>query len=159
MTSRISPQTHERIAQAWPTILEGLARGDLVRDTLARVNISGDMLRAYKSSNAQARTEWDEARELSADAFLDAALETANNREEDPAHARVKIDTLKWAARIRNPRLYGDRATVDVNVRTVDLTRIILDANARLAAAQAPRLVQGETLTQLPSLESLDDVL
>ena len=154
-TCRIGPETHARIAEAWPTILEGLARGDLVRDTLARVNISGDMLRAYKSSNAQARTEWDEARELSADAFLDAALETANNRQEDPAHARVKIDTLKWAARIRNPRLYGDRATVDVNVRTVDLTRIILDANARLAAAQAPRLVQGETLAQLPSLEDV----
>ncbi|HEY5636269.1 MAG TPA: hypothetical protein VIS77_05155, partial [Burkholderiales bacterium] len=69
----------------------------------------------------------------------DQALEAAHNTGLDPAHARMRVDTLKWAARIRNPRLYGDKAQLDVNVRTVDLTRIIEAANARLAAAQAAR--------------------
>ena len=172
MTSRISPETHDRIAQAWPTILEGLARGDLVRDVLRAAGFSRQELEAYRAGDAQVRVEWDAARESSADAFLDEALTVARDpmvevvQPDDPdgvpiiirldsAHARTRIDTLKWAARIRNPRLYGDRATVDVNVRTVDLTRIICEANARLAAAQAPRIVASETL----ALPSLDDVL
>jgi hypothetical protein len=65
----------------------------------------------------------------------------------------MKVDTLKWAARIRNPRLYGDKAQLDVNVRTLDLTRIISDAQARLAAS---RIIEGHVIrAALPELESL----
>jgi hypothetical protein len=57
-------------------------------------------------------------------------------------HARTRIDTLKWAARVRNPRVYSEKQTVDLNVRSVDLTAIIRDANARLAQAREPRLIE-----------------
>lgn len=144
--TRISEETRERIRKAWPDVLAGLAAGELVRDVLARNGISSEMKRAFVLSEPGARESWDEAREASADALFDQALETANNGDLDPAHARVKVDTLKWAARIRNPRLYGDKAQLDVNVRTVDLTRIIQDANARLAAAREPRTIEGEVL-------------
>lgn len=153
MTSRISADTAARIAAAWPDILAGLASGRLVRDVLKDAGLTADMLRAYKAASAEARTQWDDAREQSADAFMDEALEVANNDKADPAHARVKIDTLKWAARIRNPRLYGDKAQLDVNVRTVDLTRIIEAANARLAAAQAGRVIEAEVVR--PTLADL----
>lgn len=146
---RIGPETIERLTRAWPEILEGLAAGKLVRDVLAQHGTNADALRAYKSANPQARAEWDEARERSADAFMDEAIEAAYNRELDPAHARMRVDTLKWAARIRNPRLYGDKAQLDVNVRTVDLTRIIEAANARLLASQAGRVIEHETLKAL----------
>lgn len=135
--SRISEETRARIRAAWPSILEGLARGDLVKDILARNQVSVEMKRAFILTEPGAQAEWDEARESSADAFMDEALATANNAALDPAHARVKVDTLKWASRIRNPRLYGDKAQLDVNVRTVDLTKIISDANARLEAIRA----------------------
>lgn len=144
--TRISEETRERIRKAWPDVLAGLAAGELVRDVLARNGISIGEKRAFILGEPGAKEAWDEAREASADAFMDQALETANNPTDDAAHARTRIDTLKWAARIRNPRLYGDKAQLDVNVRTVDLTRIIQDANARLAAAREPRTIEGQVL-------------
>lgn len=154
MTGRISDATRARIAQAWPAVLAALADGALVRDALEDNGITRDMLRAYLAGDAGARLEWDAARERSADAFMDQALEVANNRELDPAHARVRVDTLKWAARIRNPRLYGDKAQLDVNVRTIDLTRIIDAANQRLEAARAGRIID-----QAPAAPALADLL
>ena len=153
---RISEETRARIAAQWPGILAAVADGALVRDALENAGVSRDMLRAFLSGDAQRRVEWDEARERSADAFMDMALDAADNRGLDPAHARVRIDTLKWAARIRNPRLYGDKAQLDVNVRTIDLTRIIEAANQRLAAAQGGRVLEHEPArAALPQLTDL----
>ena len=152
---RISPETAARIAGAWPDLLARLAAGALVRDVLAAHGLNADALRAYKASDEQRRAEWDEAREQSADAFMDQALEMANNSHADPAHARVKIDTLKWAARIRNPRHYSDKVQVDVR-HDVDLTQIISAAQARLAAASAGRIIEGQVLrAALPQLDEL----
>ena len=144
--NRIGPETAARMTAAWPAILDALANGRLVREVMREHKISDGMKRAYLAGNAQARIDWDAAREASADAFMDEALATANSPTADAAHARTKIDTLRWAARIRNPRLYGDKAQLDVNVRTVDLTRIIQDANARLAAGRQPQLIEGQVL-------------
>ena len=157
MTSRIGPDTEAAIRKAWPLILGALASGELVRDTLRGAGFTADHLRAYKAMNPQARAEWDEAREQSADAFMDDALEVAYNSKLDPAHARMRVDTLKWAARIRNPRLYGDRAALDVNVRTIDLTRIIEAANARLAAQRVGQVVDAQVISA--GVAQLEDLL
>jgi hypothetical protein len=170
---RISPETHAHITAVWPAILEGLASGKLVRDILRDAGITSDMKRAYILTEPSAAKEWDEAREASADAFLDEAMDVARNTVDvipqgegkeplivriDPAHARNRIDTLKWAARIRNPRLYGDKAQLDVNVRTVDLTAIILAANARLAASRAPLAIEHDADSTL-ALPCVPDAL
>ena len=74
----------------------------------------------------------------------------------DAAHARNAIDTLKWAAKVRNPRTYSDKQQLDVNIKTVDLTKIINDANARLAASKAGRVIEGTVLGMaLPRLEDI----
>jgi hypothetical protein len=113
----------------------------MVSVALAQAGISRDVLRVFLAEDPAARAHWEQAREASADHLFDEAMATAYNEALDPQHARVRVDTLKWAARIRNPRLYGDRSSVDVNVRTIDLTRIIQDANQRLIASrQAPIL-------------------
>jgi hypothetical protein len=152
-TARIGAETRARIAAAWPDMLAELADGGLIFRILGARAISASELRVYKAENPVARQEWEDAREQSAEAFMDDAIDTANNPEHDPAHARVKIDTLKWAARIRNPRAYGDKAQLDVNVKTLDLTRIISDAQARLAAS---RVIEGQVIrVTLPDLESL----
>ena len=142
MATRIGDETAARIENAWPDLLDKLAAGSMVRVALADLGLKPEHVRAYLKANPSARTDWDDAREQSADAFMDDALEVAYNREIDPAHARMRVDTLKWAARIRNPRLYGDKSQLDVNVKTIDLTRIITDAQARLAAATAGRTIE-----------------
>jgi hypothetical protein len=54
----------------------------------------------------------------------------------------VHVDTLKWACAKRNPRTYSEKAQLDVNVKTLDLTRIISEANARLANAPRGRVLE-----------------
>ena len=127
----------------WPVMCARLAAGDLVRDVYEAVGISPFEAAMVKASNAALRVTWDQAREASADALFDEAMNNARADvdKELAQHVRTRIDTLKWAARIRNPRLYGDKAQLDVNVRAVDLTAIIRDANARLANASTMRVV------------------
>ena len=161
MNTRISDATRARILAAWPAILAELAEGELVRDVRARHGVSADELRAFRADPAR-EAEYQKAREDSADSFMDEALQVSKCAprvvldpkgeivrntagepvvvEGDPAVARVRADTLKWAARIRNPRLYGDKQQLDVNVKTIDLTRTIAEANARLAQASRPAL-------------------
>lgn len=152
MASRIGADTQARILAAWPRLLAALAGGELVKDAIKAEGLSRNEVDAYKASLPQARVEWDLAREASADSFMDEALDIARSPvhvlpplveggeprivQVDSSSVRNRIDTLKWAARIRNPRTYGDKAQLDVNVKTVDLTRIIEAANARVLAAQ-----------------------
>lgn len=152
MATGISSETRDKVRQAWPVILNAIAAGALIRDTIAQHGISRQVISTYVLTEPGAKVQWDEAREASADALYDEAVEVARDPWEmtqptdnspavkvrrDPQASRLLVDTLKWAARIRNPRLYGDKAQLDVNVKTVDLTRIISDANARLIAAQS----------------------
>lgn len=112
---------------------------------LSELGLNREALSKYALSDPVLRAQWENAREASADSFYDEALELARDKTADPQQVRVHVDTLKWAARIRNPRTYGDKAQLDVNVRTVDLTRIIQDANARLAAQQAGRVIDNRS--------------
>lgn len=146
----ISKETTERITAAWPTMCARLAAGDLTRDIYKAAGFSQYVISAYRLAHPGAAKAWQEARQASADALYDEAMDNARADvdKELAQHVRTRIDTLKWAARIRNPALYGDKAQLDVNVRTVDLTAIIRDANARLANANTMRVVNDSSGAQ-----------
>ena len=148
--TRISAATAARIAAAWPDLLDRLARGNIMQRAYQAHGLSADMVRCWRAGDPEREKAWDAAREQSADAYADQALRVAYNRRFDPAHARVLVDTLKWAAAKRNPRGYSDRVDHNVTVKTIDLTRIIEAANARLASA---RVIEAEVVR--PALESL----
>lgn len=150
MATRISEATAARIAAAWPGLLDALAAGEVMAPHYAAAGVSADQVRVWRVSRGpSAAAEWDSAREQSADAYADRAAEVANNPGTDSGIARVRLDALKWLAAKRCPRTYSDKATLDVNVRTVDLTRIIEAANARLLAArQVGRVVESEVIQQ-----------
>lgn len=150
--SRISEETRARIAAAWPDILNKVAAGELVGETITAAGFSREMIRAYLASVPGARQEWDDARMESADAFFDQAQAIASKPSKDPKAARVQLQALQWLAGKRNPRVYGDRAQLDVNVKHVDLTRVIEAAQARLAAARAPALRDVSDAEVLPDL-------
>lgn len=175
MTTRLGDDLRARLAAAWPELLAGIAAGDLVRDVLARLGLKYAHVRAYYTSDDALRAEWEAARLESADAFMDEALRTGRGTPEllrdekgaivwrangepvliapDAALARVRVDTLKWAARIRNPHAYSDRAQLDVNVKTIDLTRIISEANQRLAAREVGRVIDASA--QQPAADAV----
>ena len=151
MATRISPETSERIAAAWPDLLDQLAAGEVMAPHYKRHGVSADQVRVWRVAGGPERAaEWDAAREQSADAYADQVADMVNNPGADSGIARAKLDALKWLASKRNPRSYSDRVDHNVTVRTIDLTRIIEAANARLASA---RVIEAEVVR--PALESL----
>jgi hypothetical protein len=141
VTTRIGPETVERIEAAWLDILEAVAGSGRIDKACEARGIDPSHVRAYRSTRPEREQEWQRAREQSADYFADQVAEVASNPG-DPATARVRMDAYRWLAAKRNPRAYSDKSSVDVNVRTVDLTRIIEHANQRLAAARNPELAR-----------------
>lgn len=58
------------------------------------------------------------AKEQQADAIFDECLAIADSADpEDAQVARLRIDTRKWMAGKLRPKKYGDRSTVDLNVK------------------------------------------
>ncbi len=144
--SRIGADAREKIERAWPDLISTVATGGNIGDACERAGVTRGAVYAYQRENPGAREQWALAREESADAYADRIASLIEGGMPDAQVARVKIDALRWLAAKRNPRLYSDKTTLDVNVKTVDLTRIIQDANARLAAA---RTIEGAIVPAL----------
>ena len=158
MTTRIGPELIAHIEAQWPAFIDDIASGELVKDAQARALFTGQQMRAFCVMFPERKRELDAAREESSYALMEEAFQIARTRSyvatdkdgkplfdrfgkpliiaADAAHARNAIDVLKWASRVRNPRVFSDKSQLDVNVRTVDLTAIIQDANARLVASR-----------------------
>lgn len=84
------------------------------------------------------------AREDQAETLFDEALDIAREHE-DPAKARVQIDTLKWAAGKLRPKKFGDKIEHTVQQEFIpldELRRRIEESKARRAALEA-----GDTIT------------
>ena len=162
MATRISPETAARVRAAWPALLAAVAGGAGIKQAIEAQGLQTEWVRAFRASDPAADGDWMRAKEESADAYSDEGLDVARNPVKiikpgepgnetgtqpliikvDPASARVHVDYLKWLSAKRNPRVYSDRAQLDVNVKTLDLTRIISEANARLANAPRGRILE-----------------
>jgi len=103
-----------------------------------------DTVRKWLNENGGFLAKYARAREDQAEALFDEALDIAREHE-DPAKARVVIDTFKWAAGKLKPKKYGDKIehTVQQDFIPLDeLRRRIEESKARRAALEA-----GETIT------------
>ena len=145
MATRISEETAARIEAAYSGLLDALAAGEVMAPHYAAAGVSADQVRVWRVAVPERLAAWDAARQQSADAYADMILDVANNHKDSNA-ARVRIQALQWLAARRDPKVYADKAQLDVNVRTVDLTRIIEAANARLAAAQVGRIIDAQAV-------------
>jgi hypothetical protein len=155
MATRIGDDARQKIAAAYDDLLDRLAAGEIMAPFYKAAGVSADQVRVWRLEDAAGEREkqWQAARQQSADAYADQVLEVAYNDKLDSGNARVRMDALRWLAAKRNPSYYNDKAQLDVNVRTIDLTRIIGDAQARLAAS---RVIDGQVIrAALPELESL----
>lgn len=137
----MSPEKTAAIAARWPDILQDIRDGERVDKTCERYGIDRRVLWAYWSGDPQLRAAWYDALKESADAFFTKAIEAADNAEANPKAARVRANIYQWAAEKRDPDRFGQRTRADINVKTVDLTAIIQDANARLAASRQHKII------------------
>jgi len=130
-------------------VVARIANGQDIDQAVEAHGLTSNALWAFRAGREDLQAEWTEARLASADSFADEALRTARDSDLDPAHARVLVDTLKWAAAKRNPDHYADRSRHDINVKTLDLTPILQRAEARLALAQAAgQVIEGVVLSR-----------
>ena len=141
MPSTLAPDTRQRIADAWSDILQAVRDGARVDQTCERYGISTSQLWLYRNGVPELRDQWRDAMKDSADAYVQKAIQVAEEAEKSPKAARVKASIYQWVAEKRDPDKYGQRTRADINVKTVDLTGIIADANARLAAARQNRVI------------------
>jgi len=133
------------IDAAWPDILEEIAEGGIIKKIAPKYGTSIHRLRAYRAQNPKAAQEWDDAWNASADAFFDRVLQIVEDLEakgedvqiKDAKAAAQQLKALYWLASKRNPRVYGDHKTLDVNMAFADMTTIIQDAARRRDAARA----------------------
>lgn len=146
--SRIGPELMAKVKADWPDICAAVAAGAQAGAEFERHGYSRWHVAAFLAQDVEAKAQWDRSREASADAFADQAQDIANNPGADSRSARVRLQALQWLASKRNPRVYSEKAQLDVNVRTVDLTKVIQDAQARLAASRTAQVVEGQVIRQ-----------
>jgi hypothetical protein len=146
---------HKRalIAQHWPDILDKIRHGARIDLTAAEYDLTRADLWAYRHAKPDLVAQRYDAIKDSADAFVDQMVRVMDDAGKDAKAARVRLAGLQWIAEKRDPDRYGQRTRADINVKTVDLTAIIRDANARLAAAK-----QGQIIDVTPSNSGAGDV-
>jgi len=57
------------------------------------------------------------ARELQALAIAEDALDISDDKSDDPASRRIRVDARKWFASKMNPAKFGDKSQVDLNAK------------------------------------------
>ena len=160
MTTRASPDRLAMIGRKWQAMLSEIAEGiSTVNQAIKAAGLTRDDVRVYRKLTAGADSAWKEAKEERADSLADEIHATLNNSDLDPAYARVKIDALKWLAAKFYPHFYNDKAQLDINVKTLDLTSIVNAAQARLTAARAERIIEGEIIQAITLPKAIADLL
>ena len=139
----LSENVRQKVQAAFPEILQAIRDGARVDRTCTAHGLDRRDVWAYGSKDTELRAAWYDAMKESADAFLDKAMDAAENAGKDAKAARVQLAAYQWIAEKRDPERYGQRVRNDINVKTIDLTRIIQDANARLIAQQHGRIIEG----------------
>ena len=141
----ISEETRAQIARAWPSILDAVATGQITLERAAEefAGLGIRSVQRYARQTQGARQELDEALADGADVLVER-LPSLIIAEPDARRARVLADIILKIAAARDPRRYGAKSQIDLNVRTVDLTQIILAANKRLQQAREPLTIEHE---------------
>lgn len=95
-------------------VCEGIVYEELlVTEAATRAGITAKTVRQWAAEDATLGAQYARARELSAEALEHEALRVARAATAETSQAdRVRIDTLKWAAAKRRPRVYGDQIDI-----------------------------------------------
>jgi hypothetical protein len=146
MPTRISPEKAVRCAAAWDDVLERIRNGSRIDYACAEHDLVRADMWAFRQGKPDLVAAWYDALKDSADAFVDQMAHVMEDADKDAKAARVRLAGLQWIAEKRDPDRYGQRTRADINVKTVDLTAIIKDANARLAASKQGRIIEHDTV-------------
>lgn len=132
-----------RVTAAWPELLERVAAGEEVRHAIVAVGLARGAVRSYRALEPGADDEWQQARQDYAQSLFDEVMTLARTKSADQVAASDKrelLNHMRWTLQKLDPKNYSDKAQLDINVKSMDLTRIIEAANARILARTAPNI-------------------
>jgi transposase-like protein len=97
-------------------IVQHIAEGGTIRSAANLIGVDQSTITRWlqDESRVEFRTQYARAREAQADAFADEIVDVARDMTLEPAHARLRVDALKWAAGKRKPKVYGDKITQEL---------------------------------------------
>ena len=145
-------------------LLQRISNGEDVMELLAEDRMPAwSTLQRWRQNNPEFALQYARAREASAEAWEHRAWREARTAvdSETSSAARVKVETIKWMAAKRNPRVYADKLlhtggdgegpiqfAVTLNYSALDedelmtLHRLL----AKCTVAQAPRTIEGSVI-------------
>ena len=102
-------------------VCDRIVEGELIEDAARAEGVTGSTIRNWVRANAMMFALYARAREESAETLEQEAINAARSVNPLPRFfdARLLVDTLKWAAAKRRPKVYGDRLDVDGEIRHV----------------------------------------
>lgn len=114
-------------------LLRRYSQGELLTEIMVDLGLPGlGTIWEWKIRNPNFAVQYSRARELSAEALELLALERAKSSTGMTAQAdRLYVDTLKWAAAKRFPRMYSEKAEIAVSVSEDSQTTIENAGKAR----------------------------
>lgn len=99
-------------------ICDEIALGRKIIDICAADDMPGrTTVYQWLGTNEEFANMYARAREQRAELYAEEIVEIADT-ENDSAKARNRIDARKWAAAKLNQKVYGDKVTVDGNLKT-----------------------------------------
>lgn len=132
MDTQISPELLSRVAAAFPMVMEAVADGRALETAAKAHNLSRAAIRRYMAVSPEARAEFELARTQQTEALMDELMEVQASTTIDPRLQANRIKALTWMIEKRDPQRYGQRSSVDLNVKgQIDLTRALADSDKR----------------------------
>lgn len=145
--------TDEQRADIFARFIEAVEDGETIRQSCKLAGAAWGSISRWITNDTHTLEDgttyaarYARAREVSAMAFGDKALQAANDATiEDVQVRRLQVDTYKWRAAMANPAAWGDR-------KQVEHTHL---GTLHLAALQAPRTTAHAKLTNANDLAQL----
>lgn len=99
-------------------VCQRIEDGELVDDAAKAEGTTRKSIWQWAREDAALGDRYTRAREASAESLELEAIDVARKGTNDTAAAdRLLVDTLKWAAAKRRPKVYGDRLNIDADLR------------------------------------------
>lgn len=121
------------------TVMEGIAEGQTLRGLARQHNFSKSAWYNLLAADDELRGRFARAREEGFDAIAEETVEIADDKAEDPASRRVRVDTrLKLLAKW-SPKKYGDATTIkhaDADGEKLPMDEVTRAARLAAIAAQ-----------------------
>ena len=142
-----------------------IEQGELIASASKAEGVTRSAVWEWARKHADLGDMYARARDASADALAEEALEVARASTSETYGAdRVRIDTLKWAAAKRRPKEYGDKQSIEVSggIEHLHLDALrSISAKARidnsLPSTTSPKLL-GVTTSDAQPIDTVQDL-